>query len=617
MESIFCNKNLDEAYFKNYPRKEVVYCSDVDPQYFIGHLDDLINSLKQEDFKTKMQFINELQFLEVQKEKFLRLLDVTLENVRHKRRLNLDETEIQKLYKRLVKISSKLPLKSKSRKTIRENMHMFQKLLARFPASHKCLDDRPPSDQNVEVRHITVRKLIEKTVEVVDTALAEKLKRMTIFTYEHFINPLSLLLLLIKKYYTPRPLMLTTVEYVQFKRKFSSTRKRRVIEILEFWVDKKPSDFLLNSDLLGLLVTFLDSVGKFEGKETSTDNYLRLFGEVEELIKQSKHTDKKALSKITRRRANRLATLLQGKICNPRLKKINDEEYRVGSATNINESKPKNSSFHSARGLYRKVQILTDEELILSWDTADIGKQLTLIDQKLFKKVQITQLMMKKWTKHENAQECKDLLTAIKRFNALSFWIQYIIIHARDWNNRYQLLNKFISIAAYCLENQNYSTANSIFTALLKLQLTKVWMIANSCEQDWQKLQKVFKSDKFFKDMDKICKNMSPPAVPSISFFAKVFFRLQDNVTFHLKLDLPIKYLKGTQLGNLADYCMLIRKFQTVSYTYPKNDKMYCYLKNEFNNKPDIDFYSDDAEEILRDKIIALTAKSDASCRTV
>ena len=615
LESIFCNKNLDEAYFKNYPRKEVIYCTDVDPQYFIGHLNDLIVSLKGEDFKVKIQFVHELQFLETQQERFLRILEVTLENLKYKRRLSLDEAEIHKLYKMIVKISTKLIIKCKSRKIMRENIHMFQKLVGRFPASHQNLHDRPPSNKYVEVRYITARKLIEKTVEVSDSELAEKLKRLTVFTYDHFISPMSLLLLLIKKYYTPRPLMMTAAEYIEFKQKFSEIRKRRVIEILKFWVNQKPSDYILNSDLLGLLVTFLDSIGKFQGKSCKSESYQQLFSDIEELIKRSKYTDKKALAKVTRRRATKLATLIQGRNYNPRINNI-DETNGTGSAK-LSRTIPKNSSFNCGRSLYRKVQILSDEELVLSWDTEDVCRQLTLIDQKLFKKVQITQFMMKKWTKSEYSEECKELLAAIRRFNALSFWVQYVIVTAQDWDSRYQLLNKFISIAACCLENQSYSAANSIFTALLKLQLTKIWMISESCDKQWQKLQKVFKSERFFKEMDKEFKNITPPAVPSISFFAKAFFRLQDNVTFQIKLDLPIKQLKGTQLSNLADYCMLIRKFQTVSYNYPKNEKMYTFLKSEFNNKPDIDFYNDEADEILRDKFIALAAKSDGSCKTV
>lgn len=645
MEHIFGHKNLDESFYRNYPRNEVIYCVEVDARYFLDSLQSLIETLNSEDPRTKMQIIDDIQYLQTQLDRFLRVLSCSVDYIRIlKRKINIDESEIRGLYARIVKVSQNLHRKCKSRICVRENIHTLQKLIERFPPTHIGSNDRAPLDPQIEIKFITVRKLVEKVSEVLNTTLAERLKLVTIFTYDHFMHPLTLLLLLIKKYYTPRPIMMTHTEYIRFKTHHSDTRRKRIIELLRFWIDHRPNDFIGDSDLLGLLVTFLDSIFKFEKEDATEKDFLELFDNMEQLIEKSKAQDKKALIKPISRRANRTQTLLnlrrrkndgrgirfaEGSLRGSQKgSEINSER---GSDRESDKGSEKGSVFGSERGSvdgdsYRRTLLppkpsnfrsarnkpppQSDQERILGWDANEMAIQLTLIDQKLFRKIQISHMMLKRWTNPECAEQCKDVHRAIKRFNSVSFWIQYVIVEAETWNDRFLLLNKFIAVARQCLKIQNYTTANSIFSALFKLQMSKIWVISKNAQDDWNKLLKTFRNENFFQDMDKVFHGLHPPAVPSISFFTKMFFRFQDNVTFLIKLDNPNKYLKCSQLYKLAGYCSLVRKFQENPYEFQKNEEMYNFLKKEYKMKSEINFDDDETEETLREKILSLTSRA-------
>ena len=550
--------------------------------------------------------------------------------------LSVDESEISALHERIVKISSYLKFKSPSKDILRKNLFYFKRLLDRFPPNFLNSNDRAPIDAEIEIKFITVRKLIEKATEVVDTLIAEKLKYITILTYDHFIKPLSLLLLLTKRYYTPRPFMMTDTEYDLFKVHHSNTRRKRIIELLTFWVDNRPNDFINNSDLLALLVIFLESIFKLAKEQTSNNkDILDLYAKAEDLIERSNQKGKKDLMRPSTRKTSRVQTMVSSKSIfsgqrNPKpttdsllndvrgslrpSEKMSCPEGTIhsgglpsagsGRRRRTGRSLRTRSPFSAKSSRFTKNDD-NDVNLILDWEVESIAKQLTLIDSRLFEKIQLNQMMLKRWTVSAYAAECAEVHNVIRRFNSLSFWVQYVIIHGPTPYQRYSLLNKFIAVAAECLKFYNFSSSHSIFSALLRLQNTRVWKISEENKENWKTLEAIFESATIFQDMENTLKKIDAPAVPSIPFFTNRFFRLQDNVNFLIKRDNK-KYLKSAQLAQLAEYSLLLKKFQSNRYEISKDPQMYSFLKKDYKDKADIDLESESAEEILLNKILGL-----------
>ena len=652
MEHVFSSKNLHEDAHKNYSRKEVVYCKDTNARDILKNLDCLISALSKEDVNVQLKIIDEKHFLETQFQRMLRSKGITSELISCLREpICVDESQIRAIYSRILKISNHLTFRSWSKEAVKKNLFFFKKLLDRFPPEFLNSNDRAPKDPEIDVKFITVRKLVEKATEAVDTLIADKLKHITILTYDHFIKPLSLLLLLTKRYYTPRPFMMTDEEYDLFKAHHSSTRRKRIIELLTFWVDIRPSDFTVNSDLLALLVIFLESIFKFDKEHACNKDFADLYEKVEVIIEKSNHKVKKELARPNRKvnrvqtvissksifsgqrrakynndndspRKGSLSSLLPGEIisCLPSVnyserEKEASDGYGSGSRITGVSSRTRSPMISRSPTLKRspfgqrsRKLSFDDTNNILNWDVETIAQQLTLIDLGYFRKIRINQMMQKRWTKPALAEECKEIHDAIQRFNSLSFWVQYAVISAVDSAQNFELLNRFIAIAAECLQLNNFSSSHGIFTALIRLQNTKLWEVSEDNIEHWKTLEKVFQSPTFFQDMEDTLKLISTPAVPSIPFFTNRFFRLQENVNFLLKREIQRKYLKSTQLAQLAEYSLLIYKFQSQQYDFSKESQIYSFLKREYKQKVDIDFEDEDAEEILRKRIMKLSA---------
>ena len=264
------------------------------------------------------------------------------------------------------------------------------------------------------------------------------------------------------------------------------------------------------------------------------------------------------------------------------------------------------SKFRSTYEYYKKISLTSDSDSLLAWDAKDIAKQLTLIDFKIFAKVDVYEMLKKRWNHSEFSYECHNVTTAIKRFNSLSFWIQHVILQQEKHADRDAIINKFISIASHCLKFHNYNTAYSIYAAVLPFHSNGVWNITEEVEREYTRMQELFKTETFMIDMAGRYKKIPTPAVPCISYFTKAFFRLQDNVNFFTKVEDAPQCLRNSLLTSLAETCKLMRRFQSEAYSFKKNENMYNYLKKDYKVGSSVDYDSSQAEEILRERIYSL-----------
>lgn len=568
----------------------------VDSRLFLDPLKKAITALKIEDFRIRKDFNDEISFLETKFDKFIRQIGTTPETFRiFKGKLKIDEAELNRLHEKVFFILRKFPIKDRTKKALRDFILFTQKHINMLP-SHHPVQDRAPHNSKITIEYVTVRKLLEKLTECHETILAQELLETVIFNYDHFISPPNLLLYLIKKYYTPRPLMMTFMEYRHFKTHQSSTTKQRIIDIVKFWLEERQGDFERNPDLLTLLITFIESVHKIEKETICKEDFKNACERVEIILRSIHNGQKKDEKQKCGRRGGR------GRSTAFTLN-LNSDNVSATPSNRL-QSILKVSRFRSGHSLYKKIPLAGDENFLMAWDSKEIAKQLTLIDHKLFSKIDLYEMLKKRWNRSEFSYECFNVTTAIRRFNSLSFWVQYVILYQDKDEERYELLAKFLSIAAHCLEFYNYNTAHAIYAALLPLNANGIWNSSTTIELDFAKLQDVFKSETFFQDMDKEYRRIDGPAVPSISYFTKVFFKLQDNVNFFARFEGPEKYLRSCMLSQIADCSKLMRKFQKAPFDFNKNETMYNFLKKDYKLKDDINFDSEDAEEILRNKMM-------------
>lgn len=389
--------------------------------------------------------------------------------------------------------------------------------------------------------------------------------------------------------------MMTFMEYRHFKGHQSSTTKQRILDIVKFWIEERQGDFERSSDLLTLLITFIESIYKIEKEVILKDDFRSTCERVQVILENIQSKQRKEeynKTKVRRAQKQRVSTFIN----------LNCESITPAPVSNL-QKLLRISKFRSTHNLYKKIQLTGDEDFLMVWEAREIARQLTLVEHKLFCKIDIYEMLKKRWNHSEFSYECYNVTALIRRFNSFSFWVQYVVLYQDSDDDRYIILSKFLSVAIHCLELKNFNTAQSIYAALMRLNTNGIWRASTAEEADYARLQEKFKSGTIYQDMDREYQVLEEAAVPCITYFTKVFFRLQDNVNFFIRFEGSDKYLKTYMLSQITESAKLMRKFQKKSYDINKNEQMYNFFKRDYKLKNNINFDNDDAEQVLRNRM--------------
>lgn len=231
-----------------------------------------------------------------------------------------------------------------------------------------------------------------------------------------------------------------------------------------------------------------------------------------------------------------------------------------------------------------------DFKMLLEENSGTIARYLTVIDWKHFAKIDISEMIKKRWTKGDKT-ECPNYFKYVARFNSFCSWIQYIVLSEENSKKRNEIVEKFLEVAVICLHTyNNYSSSHYIFAALSSLEKFDVISFQESSMSNYGDLKKKFiPSENFLAIHKDIFGNMKSPAIPNLNFFLQSFLKLQDGVVFWIKLPESSKhrYLKFPLVIQINDSCKEMRRFQKGAYENIKiqrGDILYKYLKKGFKN---------------------------------
>lgn len=127
---------------------------------------------------------------------------------------------------------------------------------------------------------------------------------------------------------------------------------------------------------------------------------------------------------------------------------------------------------------------------ILKYRARDLAEQFTLIDRDALAEIDWKELVELRWQQNVAAvqdwasfissEEIRGVELIITRFNLMTSWVTSEILLTRASNERVQVIQKFIHIAAHSRKLQNFSTVMQITLALASptvQRLTKTWSL--------------------------------------------------------------------------------------------------------------------------------------------
>ena len=542
-------------------------------------LQQTLESIRAESISFRQKYHEEIDYIEAKLAKIQRCNFTTVK---------FEEKELRKLYEKVYSIQHDQCMVG-SQCSLSLLSVFLERTLKKFPSILKPSKLRP--NENIIIDHITLAKLME---HFTDFSQASFFRKIVIHTYDLYTTPVNVMFYLVFKYFVPKPLMMTPSEQQYFTAE-SKRVKLHIFKILKNWLEERKLDFVRTPNLITILNLFLEFIYPIE-KDPELSKLIRdlsiFYQEITEEILESKKNEY-----MTPRNKSDIKN------------RLSLQHYKPGGSRFASLVSPKLLSNFQYTGfdLIHKTGICY--QALFEESAEVIAGQLTLIDWKHFSRIDLSEMICKRWTKPDKS-ECPYYWKYVKRFNSFSYWIQYIILCQESFIRRVEMAKTFLKIATICIKKfNNYASPHYIFSALMTLRSHKVISFENSDEKLYNQLQEIFQSsDNAAKVYDDLFKKIELPAIPNLNIFLKIFLKLQDGVNFYTKFpESGLKYIKFPVIVQIDDYCNEMRKFQKKGYENITEDvRVYKFLKEDYKKGFPVDFENN--EEIL-EKLMNMVEK--------
>jgi hypothetical protein len=212
-------------------------------------------------------------------------------------------------------------------------------------------------------------------------------------------------------------------------------------------------------------------------------------------------------------------------------------------------------------------------------DAQEIGRQLTLIEETLWKCVDTGDCIKMGWMKPNKEELAPTIMKYISWFNKVILWVQVEIIMAEP-KDRTKVILKFISILHYLYSIHNYTGCYEIHSALTsgpigRLKGTFAALIkeksdALSIVQEIDKL-----TDKNYAGFRQLLQTIQPPCIPFLGISLKDLVGIDENKDFLA----DEKTINWTKQRLIAGILLQIKNFQTEKYCFTSVPVISCWIK--------------------------------------
>jgi len=317
----------------------------------------------------------------------------------------------------------------------------------------------------------TVYKLVERLT--FDKYADTNYLLQFLLTYRSFMEPMELLNLLIERFNYPTPKNASGQELEDFKEKIRRPVQLRVFNVVKNWVDKHYLDFQESKELLKRFLEF-----------------------VKDDMSNAEDMDKvvASLTKAIRKKREEETEQATKKPYIPGPNEVIPEPNRIGV----------NSGFID----------------IMDLDPLEVARQLTLIEDRLYKAIPPYECLNQRWTKKKKnkEKEAPHVLAMIDRFNEVSNWVKTFVVYKKDFQGRVELIEKFIKIAEKCMEINNYNAMMEIISGLNSIpvnRLRQTWaVVTKKLLQSFQDMAQLMAPEKSFSRFRKHLHTRDPPCIP-------------------------------------------------------------------------------------------------------
>ncbi|KAL9646978.1 hypothetical protein ABK040_013834 [Willaertia magna] len=228
---------------------------------------------------------------------------------------------------------------------------------------------------------------------------------------------------------------------------------------------------------------------------------------------------------------------------------------------------------------------------LLDWPTIEIARQMTLIESKLFRKIEPKEFFGGAWADEYKQELAPTLCSIAERTNNVSFWVRNKILNESNIETRRKIMKKFVDILRELKEMRNYMSILEITSAfnsaeIHRLKRTKEILTRQDLELIEECSNLVNNNSKVLRELleREVIMNDDKPAVPAISiYFTDLVFTEEGNPSYLNHETNPNKKLINFHKRRLYyNIVNLIKTLQTkAKYNFQPLPYLQYVLKEE------------------------------------
>ncbi|XP_061585600.1 rap guanine nucleotide exchange factor 1-like [Cololabis saira] len=216
---------------------------------------------------------------------------------------------------------------------------------------------------------------------------------------------------------------------------------------------------------------------------------------------------------------------------------------------------------------------------LLDFRSQDLAEQLTLLDSRLFHKIELPELLL--WSKEQNEEKSPNLTEFTQHFNNVSFWVRSVVILQDKPQDREKLLLKFLKIMKHLKKLNNFNSYLSILSALDSAPLRRLdWQ--RSTSETLEEYSSLIDSSSSFRAYRAALAEVDPPCIPYLGLILQdlTFVHLGNPETLLTSQGSAVNFSKRWQQFNILD---TLRSYQQVGYSLQPDDDIISFF-NDFND---------------------------------
>eukprot|EP01114_Cavostelium_apophysatum_P014401 TRINITY_DN3730_c0_g1_i1.p1 TRINITY_DN3730_c0_g1~~TRINITY_DN3730_c0_g1_i1.p1 ORF type:complete len:644 (-),score=209.08 TRINITY_DN3730_c0_g1_i1:151-2082(-) len=208
----------------------------------------------------------------------------------------------------------------------------------------------------------------------------------------------------------------------------------------------------------------------------------------------------------------------------------------------------------------------------MAFHPQEIARQLCLIEHEIFREIADDECLGQNWTKKERQHKAPNIVQMIQRFNKVSMWVTSTLVQLDNFKARVDALTRFIEIAEYIREYNNYNGLMEILAGLRSAsihRLKKTWAKIEPAKiKSFEEMLDLMTPDgNYSKIRTHLLWSVTPPCLPYLGVFLTDLTFLEDGNPDNYN-DGLINYDKRRRISQvvktLSNYKSQVYSFHTV-----------------------------------------------------